>query len=98
MAGKCITVIAFSVLLVVLLFLLFKNSVEKYPCSKCQGYGKKVCVDRTVFDQLYRAGVLTENSIPQNIPSHWDNSEWNSFHNYQNDLEALKPCCKPGVF
>lgn len=70
-----------------------KENKEHYgePCSKCQSYGRKTCVNRDLFNDLYRAGLLTENSIPQNDQANWTEPVGDAFYTYTKDA-GTKQC------
>ena len=61
------------------------------PCSKCQSFGRKTCVNRDLFNDLYRVGLLTENSIPQNDRANWTEPVGDAFYTYTTD-SGKKQC------
>ena len=98
--NKNFILIAAGITMLVLVLVLFMNKTdttsthrEGYgePCSKCQSFGRKTCVNRDLFNDLYRAGLLTENSIPQNDQANWTEPVGDAFYTYTKDA-GTKQC------
>jgi hypothetical protein len=89
--------VAIVALVVVLVLVLRRKKTAKveekyYPCSKCQSFGRKVCVNRDLSRQLYNEGIMTETTIPQNGTANWTQPEGDAFYEYQPE-SGKKGCC-----
>lgn len=65
-------------------------------CTKCASWGLKTHSDRPMLKKLYREGIATENTIPQDLTANWNGAApWNSFYVYSKNA-GEKTCCGHG--
>lgn len=80
----CVTAIV-----VVLATVLIMRTKKDHFCGTCQGYGIKQCVDKPLLSNLYKEGILTEQSYLVR-DKEWPTMSFDSFHHY--DAQPQTSC------